>query len=642
MLAAAFGGAAHADIQGPVKKKPSDQPPGESAKDRVRRAIEIPTPKAATIRALRGKPTEIVIEATTPSRQAVEFRLGEMPRHGTLTPPQPSPDSKDRAIVIYTAAADGTAHEDQFTFRARHRDTATSGAARVTIEIIDQKPALEIEREVDFGDVTVGESAVRQIVIKNVGTGAMAARLELDPPWRLLDSAGVIAIEPGAHETLRVGFSPLAPGDAGHVIEFAGIAGGKVSLRAKGVAPFEVRPEWVTLEWVRELKIRRGRFSVSNRTPSPLSIVIEAPDRLHVRPPDAELAAGAGVDIEMTLPTSDSAGLQAPVTVAARGCRVDVPVVGSAAPPFLDLEDMTSIKSERGALLIPVGGEAVTLVVANGGGSTAPLFINCPGGFEVVGFVPGRDLKPGDRAAFGIKSPESRGTPPEGELTLELGEDRLPIALRAHRPEPPVRPPIDGGAAFVSGVAATTSTTVANSADTTDGEEPEMTADEIGMRAMLDTVGVFPREIVFDRSLPEVDQVRMKSMAPTRLTLAWKPVGPDFDYVLFRQEYRPIRGDHVPTRHWVPWNGLRFKKSASEVEVTLKGLQPERRHSLRLAVKAPDGKLGPASVPFVAVTPSRKSGLWWKILLGSICVGGIGWIAWRRWRERWEYDDAES
>jgi hypothetical protein len=556
-----------------------------------------------------------------------------------LTAPQPSPESKDRAIVIYTAAADGTAHEDQFTFRAKHRDTPTSGSARVVIEIVDQKPVLDIAREVDFGDVMLGESAVRQITIKNEGTGIFSAPLELPPPWRLLDPAGVLVINPGEHETMRVGFSPLAPGTAEHVIEFPGVDGGITRLRANGTAPFEVRPEWVVLDWAREMKVRRGRITVSNRSPSPLDVVIEAPARLRVQPQGAEVAAGTAVDIELTLPSGDSAELQAPLTVSARGCRIEIPVVGSLAPPFLKLEDTSSFKSERGALLVPVGGDALTIVLANGGGTTAPLFVNCPGGFEVVGFVSGGEVKPGERVAVGIKTPETRGTPPEGELTFDMGEDRLCLALRAHRPAAPAPQPVSGGSTFVPNADVSPPSGSAPFSESIDSGGDEMSAEELEFRAMMDTVGVFPGGIVFDRSLPEVDEVRMKSMSPKRLTLAWRPVGPEYDYVIFRQEYSPIPGDNMPTRRWVPWQGLRFKKSATEVAVTLSGLYPARRYSLRLAVKAPNGKLGPASHPFVVITPSGRSGLWWKILLGAACAGGVGWIVWRRWRDRYEYVD---
>jgi hypothetical protein len=91
----------------------------------------------------------------------------------------------------------------------------------------------------------------------------------------------------------------------------------------------------------------------------------------------------------------------------------------------------------------------------------------------------------------------------------------------------------------------------------------------------------------------------------------------------------------------VPWEGLEFKKSANEVSVTLKNLRSGTRHSLRLSVKAPDGRLGQASPPFVASTPSGRPGLWWKILLGILIAAGLGWFGWRKWQDR-EQDDIEE
>jgi hypothetical protein len=633
---------AQADIQGGSRRKSADQPT-EPAKDRVKRAIAIPTPKDATAKVLRGTPVEIVLEATTASRQPVEFRLGEMPRHGSVTPPQPAPDSKDKAIVLYTATVGDRALDDEFTFRVKHRDTATSGSATIKIEISDPTPILKMPLQLDFGEVLVGETAVRPLEIQNVGTGPLTMKFDLPAPWRALDEKSVITIEPSEKEVLRVGYAPTTPANDEHQIVFPGVRGAKVLLRAKAAAPFEIRPGWLPLAWQPAEKSRRGIFTLLNRTPSALSFLIESSARLRIKPSGADIDPLASADIEVELPPTDTADFHSPISVVARSCRVEVPIAASATPPWLRVVEAKAAKADDGAWLIPINGNAVSLTVENAGGSVAPLFVKFPGGFDIGGFTAGHDLKPGEVAALGVKAQETRGTPPEGNLILELGEDKLSIALRAHRPGRPTS--AESAAANDSLLNADTSarevppsTVATEGADEGDLDMPEK---EIELRAMMDTVGVFPVGTEFDRSLPEIDAVTLKSLSPSTLVLAWKPVGPDYTYVVFRQEYRPVPGDQVPTRYWVPWEGLEFKKSAKEVSVTLKNLRSGTRHSLRLSVKAPDGRLGQASPPFVASTPSGRPGLWWKILLGILIAAGLGWFGWRKWTERNLADDDE-
>lgn len=629
---------AHADIQGPPQRKSSDLKPGDSAKERIKRAIAIPTPKDVSVKVFRGNATQIVLEATNASRQPTEFRLGDQPKHGTLTTPGPSDNSKDQAFVTYTAAADSTAEHDQFTFRVKCRDTPTSGSALVKIEIVDQKPVLKVESRIDFGEVPVGETAVRTVEFKNVGTGPLTAPMVVPLPWRLLDEKTMIELEQGGQDAARVSYMPAGPGEHKHDIVFDGIEGGKMTLVGKAVPPFEVRPSWVKLEWMPEDKSRRGSFAVVNRSLTNLSFTVESPARLKMNPATAEVAPDQSIDLQVTIPAEDGEEFHAPLSVLSRACRIAVPVSADASPAWLRVEEIKGNKAPDGAVLVPADGDPLTVLVKNAGGTAAPLFINPPAGFELLGFNPGRDLKPGEVVAFAVRAPPARGSPPEGEASLELGDAKLPLFFRAKKN-------------IVSTIAGTnTSDTLLNappsnsrtvSADKTASIDPSagtMSEKEAQLRLMTDVVGVFPSTVEFDRTLPEVDAVRVKAMSPTTFTLAWKPVGPEYDYVLFRQEYKPLPGDTMPTRRWLPWDGLKVKKSASEVETTLKKLRPGHRYSLRLAVKAPDGKLGQASPPFVAITPSSRPGLWWKVSLVALLVASAGWFAWRKWQQRYEED----
>ena len=235
LLAAAVGcGAVSADIQGPTgsdkggKRDKTRETPSEA----IRRATEIPTPKDATVRVLRGRPTEIVLEATAALRQPVEFRLGDQPRAGSLSPLRPAADSSERAVVVYTASPESATRTDSFTFRVKHRSTPTSGSATVRIEISEPRADLAVPAQIDFGEVLVGESAVRPLSIVNRGNGPYTGRLDLAPPWRLIQPTPDIELAPGERTEVSLSFSPLRPGAESFMLNYAGQASLKTTLVA--------------------------------------------------------------------------------------------------------------------------------------------------------------------------------------------------------------------------------------------------------------------------------------------------------------------------------------------------------------------------------------------------------------------------
>ena len=151
-------GPLNADIQ-QEKRGGREEKDTPKSRENIRRATEIPTPQDQVITVLRGVPAEIVLSATASLRQPVIFRLGEGPSHGTVSSLRPSAESNTKAVVTYTAGP-GTAGSDVFTFRVRHRETATSGSASVRVRIMDPQAELVVPAEVNFGEVAVGEVAV--------------------------------------------------------------------------------------------------------------------------------------------------------------------------------------------------------------------------------------------------------------------------------------------------------------------------------------------------------------------------------------------------------------------------------------------------------------------------------------------------
>ena len=126
---------------------------------------------------------------------------------------------------------------------------------------------------------------------------------------------------------------------------------------------------------------------------------------------------------------------------------------------------------------------------------------------------------------------------------------------------------------------------------------------------MIDMYGIFPA-LPYDRALPELTSMARKSMSPTKMTVSVQLPGPEYDCIAFRQEYRTRAGSSKPIRYWVPWDGLEFSKTGTELLVTFKNMIPGSRHSIRLAAKAPDGRIGPASVVVHMTMPPKPSRAW--------------------------------
>ena len=632
LLATAAGcGAVSADIQGPTgsdkggKRDKTRETPSEA----IRRATEIPTPKDATVRVLRGRPTEIVLEATAALRQPVEFRLGDQPRAGSLSPLRPAADSSERAVVTYTASPESATRTDSFTFRVKHRSTPTSGSATVRIEISDPRADLAVPAQIDFGEVLVGESAVRPLSIVNRGNGPYTGRLDLVPPWRLIQPTPDIELAPGERTEVSLSFSPLRPGAESFVLNYAGQASLKTTLVALAGSPVTVEPALVQMAWRAADHTRRGEVTLFNRTNGPALCELATSPRVQLSHPSASLAAGASQRVELILPADDSSELQAPLSVTAASTRLEVPVTAPPAPAWLRVRDAQKLEKSGSVYLVAPRPEGAALVVENAGGIAAPLRVLAPPGFALPGFEDGRELGPGDIRRLSIEPTRPNQSITEGMLLCQLDESRLSIPLRTLSSSP----------AAPASVGTTDSKPPARdpllesqSRPSTAGaghQERPLTPDEQELSDMIDMFGIFPA-LPYDRSLPELTSMARKSMSPTKMTVSVQLPGPEYDCIVFRQEYRTRPGSSKPIRYWIPWDGLEFRKTGTELLVTFKNMIPGSRHSIRLAAKAPDGRIGPASLVVHMTMPPKPSRAWiWWVVGG---LGGLGAFFW--WRRR--------
>jgi hypothetical protein len=615
-------GPLNADIQqdkrGGREEKDTPKP-----RENIRRATEIPTPQDQVITVLRGVPAEIVLSATASLRQPVIFRLGEAPSHGTVSVLRPSAESNTKAVVTYTAGP-GTAGTDVFTFRVRHRETATSGSASVRVRIIDPQAELVVPAEVDFGEVAVGEVAVRPLVLENRGTAAYTAPLRLDPPWRLMQDVPEVTVAAGATLEVMVSFTPLRLGEAKSGVDFPAVAGVSTRLVGRVVAPVRLQPSLVQLAWEPDGRSRRAVVTLTNRLNAPVDYVLTGSPRLKFSAERGALSASGTAEVTVSLEWPDVLEVQSLLSVLALGVRDEVPLTAPPAPPVLILREAPEWQRDGDRFILLPASRDGALVMANEGGRTAPLQVVLPSGWTSPGYEDGVELGPRETRRLLLVPPPDRSVDVSGELEAVLDGQKLVIELRAlaRPPQPvvevvPTRPDalLESSSVTAPGLR---------------GDRP-LTEEQKRLQLIVDTLGVFPAGFEVDRSLPELSEVSFGQMAPEKVPLLIKSVGAEYSYAVFREEYRPPPGGTRPTRHWLPVNGLQWKNTGETVSTMLEGLSPGVRTLFRFAVQTSDGRIGLPSPPVAVTTPTPKPFPWgWVVLLVVLTGAGFWWRRRRR------------
>lgn len=610
----------NADIQ-QEKRGGREEKDTPKPRENIRRATEIPTPQDQVITVLRGVPAEIVLSATASLRQPVIFRLGEAPSHGTVSALRPSAESNTKAVVTYTAGP-GTAGTDVFTFRVRHRETATSGSASVRVRIIDPQAELVVPAEVDFGEVAVGEVAVRPLVLENRGTAAYTAPLRLDPPWCLMQDVPEVTVAAGATLEVMVSFTPLRLGEAKSGVDFPAVAGVSTRLVGRVVAPVRLQPSLVQLAWEPDGRSRRAVVTLTNRLNAPVDYVLTGSPRLKFSAERGALSASGTAEVTVSLEWPDVLEVQSLLSVLALGVRDEVPLTAPPAPPVLILREAPEWQRDGDRFILLPASRDGALVMANEGGRTAPLQVVLPSGWTSPGYEDGVELGPRETRRL-LLVPPDRLVDVSGELEAVLDGQKLVIELRAlaRPPQPvvevvPTRPDalLESSSVTAPGLR---------------GDRP-LTEEQKRLQLIVDTLGVFPAGFEVDRSLPELSEVSFGQMAPEKVPLLIKSVGAEYSYAVFREEYRPPPGGTRPTRHWLPVNGLQWKNTGETVSTMLEGLSPGVRTLFRFAVQTPDGRIGLPSPPVAVTTPTPKPFPWGWVFLLVVLTGAGFW--WRRRR----------
>jgi hypothetical protein len=614
--------------------------PETEADKSLQRALQVPSAKSAHYRALRGQAVTITLVAVAAGPADVQFLLGEMPRAGSLTEPVKVATARDRAVVTYVPALGGGLSEDSFTFRVRHQGTPTSASATVTIALTDPEVKLRMPERIEFGEVLVGQTAVRSLTVQNTGTGPWTGEVQVPTPWRLTaDSTGPVTIAAaGGAATYRVVLEPKTPQTAMQqgtmTFPAAGKGADKVLLSAYAVAPFGLRPGYLSLQWDALKQRRHGSVTVFSRTNDLLSVSLKLPKPLKINHSELVIPAGGAQSVEVEV--DEVAGMiEEALVVTSPGCEDRISIRAEPAPPHLKLEGVKEAREEMDVTkptertFVIDHTKPAQITVKNAGGSEGLLFCDLPPGFEVTGMVSGEPIAAGGAKTFEIAVKSAPGTLPAGRVVVKLSEDVLFVAVRGTTPAVAMLDPASQGAAHqmmdVTRV----------SKDSSDPDAGwEFASDEAASVAMfLGFDGVFPRGTIYDPSVPNVTtdlSTPVLKMPTASVTLKPPPAG--FHYALFFERFRK-NAEGLSVRCWDPAQNVNFDYGPRETTLTFSNLQYGAKIYMRLMLKNGDGKFGQPTPPFKLITPYEshwfKAVAWWSI---AIALAGTLTFLW--WRNR--------
>jgi hypothetical protein len=293
-----------------AKPEPSPIPPPTMAK-----AID------ATVN--HGGSVEIYLESFA-AEPGTLYEIRSMPQKGQLGSLQVTPDGRGR--VAYTHNRPLGSGTDTFYYVAKNPDSLFSSKTPVTIEIPNPPPRLEAEIG-DFGNVPLGTTEKRILVLKNTGGDPFQGLLRMKNPWRV--DSPKITVDAGRSIEIPVYFEPETAGDFSSKLTVDGEGGCVVNLTGTVYDTFQVDHQRILLQTNSD-QSRSAKIRLSNSAPDALSLAFETTEDLEPLQP-ISVDPGQTVEIEIranaAMPAPSSGILRILENRKALEVRCDVPAL---------------------------------------------------------------------------------------------------------------------------------------------------------------------------------------------------------------------------------------------------------------------------------------------------------------------------
>ncbi len=398
--------------------------------------IGVPTPVTGRVEALKGHEVtfEIRAEAKTPGA-TVEFLVRTFPSAGKIVSLVSKPNERNKALVTYWADPASSATSDVFSFAVRYRGGRYSSAIRYDIDLVDLKTEIQAPGQLDFGEVMVGNEAVRELTVRNLGNGSMERQIFLAPPWHLLDPPdGKLSLGPRGARVLKVALRPELMGETSYFLSFSRSKSGTTKLVGVGGDPFQVATETLELLLDEGSGERRGEIELTNAGEKPLVVKARASTRLQAHLLEGYLLApGQATRVPVKLGATDTAPFDGTVEFSLdNGYAKSARVIAAVVPARLEVEVVGSLSAEIINFGKVEAGRSIErgIKVTNRGGVGVPLEFHVPEPFRLL-TNPGPQLGPLSSVDLSIglfPSASSRGAL-DVTMSVSGNERTLPIRL---------------------------------------------------------------------------------------------------------------------------------------------------------------------------------------------------------------------
>lgn len=617
--------------------------------------IGVPFPKTGRVQAVKGQEVRFEIHADSKAPgAAVEFLIRTMPTAGKILSLVENPNARNRAIVTYLADPSTSAEADVFGFAVRYRGGRYSSEMRFDIDLVDVKAEIRSEPEIDFGEVMVGEEAVREIAVRNLGTGDFRRQIYLTAPWRIVEPAnGMLLIPPKQARMVKIGYRPVNMGEASYLLSFSRTKGAMTKLIGSGTPPFALQKKDIELTLDPVSGSRSGQVVLENVTGKPLRLSLRGSQRVRKGLPEMVLLPpDRPYSIEVTLPETDVDPFDGTLLMSLdTGYAVSARLIAAVVPGRLKIEmpnsKVTDVinygrvtagrTTERGFRLTNTGGVAV------------PLEFHIPDPFRLLN-DPGPQLSPqaSVNLAIGVFPAASRKGPVDVTMSVLGSQQNLPVRLLANviRPE---------GASVAApsplnqiGNVRMSSGKVIPEESLPEEETPIFIPPAIGGSTGVENAGhvgsvseptdlmrgveIFP--IVLrerNAALRSPEDLSVFESSSKSLTVGWT-APPNSELSRFEIEFLALFKDEatgLPQQVWAPVDAVEFERVDRLVKARIDGLNPYSSYVMRVFTLDENGR---ASAPSDAIEVSTELPMDWTYIYLFLGIGFVGLVGFGAWK----------
>jgi hypothetical protein len=593
------------------------------------KTVRVPVASPSKAEAVRGIPVEIRISGITGTGRKLDFILRQGPRHGKLDGP-PVPETKDTAVVRYTADPGSTAVEDGFSFGVKVEGSGASADAEVKIGIIEPAPVLEAPAGLDLGRVLAREVEERTISIFNKGNMAFQAVVPLPEGWAWLEPAGGrfdLPVGQRMEAVLRVRTSGVGPID--HKIML--LPNTAVRVIGRTLPPFLGHPSLLRLQWERGTDRRSYQFTVQNNRPEPITVRLTAPPELKV-PESVTVPVAESVRVPVVSTGGLQRALSGKIRLEGPGWIQELEFEAIAAPALVEITGASPEgKIDFGVLENAVESKAVRrLTLTNVGGTTAVVHAVPLGLFLVEGLEEEMVLPPQTKREITLRpDPKHPGRLKENLILQMTGGDRTLEVLADIDPEA-------AKAELMSGVVLQTTPP-----PRADGTEP-LTAPKITAEGLRTRVAIFTRGI-YNKPLPNTDPtlpivtgetVRLVREEPERIIFEWNAPGPGtWTYQVLVRMLRTHSRKQAPIPEYDQMDNVKVTSTPTGGRAEVTKLRPGSRWMCAIVGIRGDGKATRPGEDLTFLIPYPQQRRWMWPLLGVLGAVSLVLYVRQKWRE---------